>query len=99
MNINMKKMKMLYNTIMFMPTAITLICLSYIPDRIPTHYSLTNQADRWGSKYELLVFPILVIGFGIFMRMLANYHKKHEKSGTNNEQICLTSGIVCIFES
>lgn len=97
MNINMKKMKMLYNTIMFMPTAITLICLNYIPDRIPTHYSLTNQADRWGSKYELLAFPILVIGFGIFMRMLANYHKKHEKLGTNNEQVCLTSGIVCMI--
>lgn len=93
----MKTTKMIYNTIMFMPLTITLICLYYIPDRIPTHYNLANQADRWGSKYELLVFPILVIAFGIFMRVLAHYHEKHEKFGTNNQQICFISGVVCMI--
>ncbi|GFI22573.1 immunity protein SdpI [Lachnospiraceae bacterium] len=93
----MKKMKMIYNTLMLIPIAVTLIGLHYLPERIPTHYNLANQADRWGSKYELLAFPILVVFFGIFMRVLANYHKNQEKFGSNNERICFISGIICMI--
>lgn len=93
----MKKIKMIYNTLMLIPIVVTLICLHYLPQRIPTHYNLANQADRWGSKYELLAFPILVVFFGIFMRVLANYHKNHEKFGSNNERICIISGITCML--
>ena len=31
------------------------------------------------------------------MSTLANYHKKHEGSGTNNERVCVISGITCIL--
>ena len=30
-----------------------------IPDQVPGHYGITGVVDRWGSKSELLLVPIL----------------------------------------
>ncbi len=32
---------------------------SSIPDKIPAHYDLAGNVDRWGSKTELLILPIM----------------------------------------
>lgn len=59
----MKTKKWLYYTLM-LPLAATLIALPLLPDQIPAHYGADNQVDRWGSKYESLIFPLLTILFG-----------------------------------
>lgn len=40
-----------------------LVISSYasLPDRIPTHFDFQGVPDRWGSKAEVLVFPILSV--------------------------------------
>ncbi len=30
-----------------------------LPDQVPTHFDLQGLPDRWGSKNEVLIFPIL----------------------------------------
>jgi uncharacterized membrane protein len=30
-----------------------------IPDKIPAHYNLAGEVNRWGSKSELIVLPIM----------------------------------------
>jgi len=43
----------------------TLFALWVFPDRIPAHWNALGEVDRWGSKYELLLVPVvqlLVVG-------------------------------------
>ena len=51
----------------FLPLLVTGITLFFLPEQIPAHYNLNNQADRWGSKYESLILPFLNLGFGLIM--------------------------------
>lgn len=37
----------------------TLAILPHLPEQIPAHYGFDGQVDRWGSKYEALIFPVL----------------------------------------
>ncbi len=37
----------------------TLAALASLPERVPIHWNLAGEADRWGSKYELLFLPVL----------------------------------------
>lgn len=90
--LELKFKNVVYYVIMILPMIVTVVMLNHLPERIPTHYGFSNQADRWGSKYELLAFPILVILFGILMRLLRNHHNKNQ--GGKNEMICEVSGIV-----
>ncbi len=36
-----------------------LICWSHIPQQIPMHYDLAGNITRWGSRKELILFPVL----------------------------------------
>ena len=41
-----------------------LTALLFLPDSIPVHYNAAGAADRWGSKYEMLIFPGLLLPYG-----------------------------------
>ena len=81
---------------MFLPLAVVLAALPFLPEQIPAHYGFDNQVTRWGSKYEALLFPILTIVLGLFLLAMARYAAKHEESGKNNENVCLITGIVSL---
>lgn len=86
----MKIQKTIFYILMFLPLPITLISLVFLPDQIPAHYGSDNQVTRWGSKYETLIFPLMIIIFGLFMLGISKYSAKQEK---NNEKICIVAGI------
>ena len=90
----MKTKKTLFYGLMLLPLAIVLIALLFLPDEIPMHYNLSGQVDRWGSKYEMLVFPALSVLYGGIMLGVAKYAAKHEESGQNNAQVCIVVGIM-----
>ena len=48
-------MKTLAKLTAFLPLAVTLVWLQFLPERVPVHYDLAGTADRWGSKWELLI--------------------------------------------
>ena len=60
----MKKKKIIFYSLMFLPLIVVLIALHFLPERIPAHYDFNNQVTRWGSKYETLIFP--VIGYFLY---------------------------------
>lgn len=93
----MKVKKIAFYVLMFLPLAATLIALQYLPEQIPAHYDFNNQVTRWGSKYESLIIPAITIVFGLFMLAMARYAAKREKSGNNNEKLCITTGIVSLI--
>lgn len=40
-----------------------------IPDEVPSHFNAAGEVDRWGSKVEVIILPI--IGTFLFMMMSA----------------------------
>ncbi|WP_203332893.1 DUF1648 domain-containing protein [Planococcus beigongshangi] len=44
-----------------------------LPDRVPGHYDASGTVDRWGSKMELLILPIVAIGLWIMMTAVEKF--------------------------
>ena len=89
----MKNKKTLYFVLMFLPLIITLVALPFLPEQIPAHYNFAGEIDRWGSKYEALLFPATTILMGFFMLWMAKIAAKQEESGSNNEKIVFYTGM------
>lgn len=58
-------MKRLARISVFVPLAVTLIWLQFLPDRVPVHYDFSGNIDRWGSKWENLLLPGIVLVMGL----------------------------------
>ena len=50
-------MKKLMWAISIFSLLFTATALQFMPDSVPMHYDLAGNIDRWGSKYENLIFP------------------------------------------
>jgi uncharacterized membrane protein len=61
-----------------MPMIITLIALQFLPDQIPAHYNLAGEVDRWGSKYESLILPIMALMTGLFMIWITKFSSEKD---------------------
>ena len=93
----MKKKKIVCYILMYLPLVIALITLPYLPEKIPTHYGFNNQVDRWGSKYEALLFPIINLFMGYFLLGMANLAAKKEEHGENNKKVTIIVGILLLI--
>lgn len=91
----MKKKKTVY-ILMYLPLVVALIALPYLPEKIPAHYGFDNQVDRWGSKYEALVFPIISLLMGYFLLGMAKLAAKKEEHGENNKNVTIIMGILVL---
>lgn len=64
----------------------TLAALSIMPDTVPVHFDIHGVADRWGSKYEMLVMPGCMLAMLAFwLGVDASYKKKIETSFDEKE--------------
>lgn len=61
-----------------LPLLVTLYMYPLIPDKIPIHYWLNGTIDKWGSKYELFIVPIIILLFVYFQPKLFNQNFKNE---------------------
>ncbi len=69
----------------------TVIFLILSPDRIPAHYNFAGEVDRFGSKYENLIWPGFAIGLGAFFLLMARAPRK--KGEKTNEKKLMTAGV------
>ena len=93
------KNKKLFYVLMFLPLVASLIALQFLPNVIPAHYNINNVVDRWGSKYEILILPVVTISFGLFSLAMGKVAQKQEPLGNNNEKSNLFIGncVLLIF--
>lgn len=79
----MKKFKTTMYVLMVVSVLITVVLLAFMPDMIPAHYNIQGEVDRFGSKYESLIFPITTIGMGWFFlgtqKLVTNGANKQEQ--------------------
>lgn len=54
---------------MLLPLSVVLVSLQFLPDQIPAHYGISGEVDRWGSKYEILIFH-LTISLSIYHHLM-----------------------------
>lgn len=73
---------------------VTGICIAFMPDQVPMHYNAAGVADRIGSKYETLLFPLATLLIGAFLLGMARFQRKKQEFG--NEKVLLRSGVVLL---
>ena len=91
-----KTKQTIYKLLARLPLLVTLIAFFFLPDEVPMHFNLNNQVDRYGSKYELLILPFIILFLGIIFLLIARHLDKKEKNGSNNYNILVTVGF-CIL--
>ena len=93
----MNKKKTVCYILMYLPLVVALIALPHLPEKIPAHYGFDNQVDRWGSKYEALLFPVISILMGYFLLGMAKLAAKKEEYGENNKNVTIIVGILVLI--
>lgn len=73
-------MKTLSRISAFLPLAITLIWLQFLPDRVPLHYDFSGRIDRWGSKWENLLLPGIVLVMGLVFYLVERFGLRAAKA-------------------
>lgn len=51
----------------FAPLITACAALPFTSELIPAHFGIDGQIDRWGSRWELLVLPVVVAVFAVVM--------------------------------
>lgn len=91
-----QQLKLLYK-ISFLLLALELVmvlaALPFLPDSIPAHYNAAGVADRWGSKYEALIFPLLLLPYGGIWMGVSRL-TRGSSSGEMAEFLLLIGGVV-----
>jgi uncharacterized membrane protein len=79
----MKKAMWIISCISLVATA---FILQFMPESVPMHYDMAGNIDRWGSKYENFIFPIIIIAMSLFWTVLIfAFEKKAEKTSDEKE--------------
>ncbi|MBR5947741.1 MAG: SdpI family protein [Clostridia bacterium] len=88
---NNRKLYIILAAIILGSIVVSAVLLTFLPDTVPLHYDFNGNIDRYGSKYELLLFPgIMLLTGAIFLIVALKERKKEEKS---NEKPILYTGI------
>lgn len=58
---------------------------SRLPEKVPAHYNAFGVVDRWGSKWELILLPIITTFLLIFLQLLEKHPEVHNYPARLNE--------------
>lgn len=93
--INTKKIKLLW-IVTFIPLITTMAVMPFMQDSVPMHYDFSGNIDRWGSKYENFILPVLIIILSMLWQLTINHFRKKQsadlpdkikKEATSNEKV------------
>jgi len=87
-----KKHIIIFILLFAIPLLADIAAIFHLPDTIPMHFGTNGEADRYGSKFEIFIFPLfsLIIGAGSFI--IGRISSKNESSTKNNETLSLICG-------
>lgn len=63
----------------------------------PAHYGMSGEVNRWGSKFETLLFPVMSLLLGIFLAICIRFARRKEVYGNINEKIMWIVGICTLL--
>ncbi|UTR12784.1 DUF1648 domain-containing protein [Evansella sp. LMS18] len=56
-----------------------------LPEEVPAHYNAAGEVNRWGSKYELFILPIVGAFTAVFMAVFERFPEIHSYPKRLNE--------------
>ncbi len=83
--------------ITLIPAVITAAVMNFMPDNVPMHYDINGNIDRWGSKYENFVFPVMIVVITIFWLCLISHYKKKQQNAENEKEAGEAAGNAAIL--
>ena len=81
----MKNNKLLW-IVTFIPLFLSAIAVRFMPDKVPAHYDFAGNIDRWGSKYEIFIFPVMIIIFTCFWLFMIKYYEKKSSQADSEKK-------------
>ena len=88
----MKIKKAILSLFTFLPLIVNLIALFFLPAQIPAHYGPDLKIDRYGSKYEILILPVIILVMGLIFLITSKF-----SSSNPNNRIALNIGIAMVL--
>ena len=80
-------MKQLARMIAALCLFVTLLVLRELPAEIPAHFDFVGNITRWGSKYELLILPVILLSVSFGSRfLLLHFYRKAEEAESDKER-------------
>lgn len=71
------------------PLIAVLVILRFLPGEIPAHFDINMNIDRWGSKYEILIMPAVIIVQSVLVYIFALRSERSDSSGSNRKVILI----------
>jgi uncharacterized membrane protein len=56
-----------------------------IPEKVPAHFNALGEVDRWGTKMELLILPIVGSLITVLMQVIEKFPEMHNYPNRLNE--------------
>jgi uncharacterized membrane protein len=68
-------------------SSILLLILKWntLPNEVPAHFNGAGEVDRWGSKWELIILPIIGLFIMVLMEILEKFPEVHNYPSRLNE--------------
>lgn len=69
-----------------LPLIVTGIVLKSFPDEVPMHYDFSGNIDRWGSKNEQFIFPVIILCMTLFWQIFITFYSKKQTRATEDKE-------------
>lgn len=69
-------MKVFKGIIALLPLVITAAVLPVMPETVPMHYNAEGAVDRMGSRYELLLMPLMIVLIAVVSALVMRHYAK-----------------------
>ena len=79
-------MKHVTRVLLAIPMLMTLLWLRFLPEQVPMHYNVHSEIDRWGSKWELLLLPGILLVIGLVTELAASAMERRSKTEGDGQQ-------------
>lgn len=77
LNIPKTKFEIYFNSMTIVILTLSVVYLisvwPMLPAEVPAHYNAAGVVDRWGSKWEMIIMPIIALIMWISMTVLERY--------------------------
>lgn len=90
-------MKKLFSTLTFLPLVISIFAFSLLPEQIPVHFNLAGEVDRWGSRLEIFILPILVAVIGLLYRRWVEWTLRRQTQNSSRALYIAGCAMLAIF--
>jgi uncharacterized membrane protein len=95
----MKKNKLFYITLIitFIPLIVNLIAYPHMADRIPVHWGITGDPNRYGSKMEQLTLSALPFVLFLILNYLPSIDPKKESYKKHSGAFSIINFVIILF--